>query len=172
MRALLKDACILIDLIEGSMLDAWAMLGLEAYVPDLVLLEVEQRGVLDPYFQSQALRLLDLSDSDLEAVQERMKTPDAKGLSAQDVACLNLAEARDMILVSGDGLLRKRAHARGIEVHGTLWLMELMVKSNALLPLTAADKLEHLLTYGRRLPDAECQTLLRRWRTMASERPH
>lgn len=168
MRALLKDACIIIDLIEGSMLDSWAMLKLEAYVPDLVLLEVEQRNLLDPYFQSQTFRLIALSDTDMEIVQNRMQTPESKGLSDQDVACLHLAEARNMILVSGDGLLRKRAQSRGIEVHGTLWLMELMVERKALLPLAAADKLEHLLFRGRRLPETDCERLLRHWRsTMA-----
>lgn len=166
MRALIKDACIIIDLIEGSMLDAWAMLKLDAYVPDLVLLEIEQRSLLDPYFQSQAFHLLSLSAKDLEAVERRMKTPEAKGLSDQDMACLHLAEDRDMILVSGDGLLRKRAESRGIEVHGTLWLMELMVERETLLPLAAADKLEHLLSKGRRLPEVDCQRLLAQWRAM------
>ena len=40
MKVAVKDANVLIDLVEGDLLGLWFRLGIETYVPDLVLDEI------------------------------------------------------------------------------------------------------------------------------------
>ncbi len=49
MKVAAKDANILIDLVEGNLLELWFRLGIESHVPDLVLVEIrnpDQRRVV------------------------------------------------------------------------------------------------------------------------------
>ena len=41
MKVAVKDANVLIDLVEGDLLGLWFRLGIETYVPDLVLDEIK-----------------------------------------------------------------------------------------------------------------------------------
>ncbi len=66
-----------------------------------------------------------------------------------------------MIFVRKD--LRRFAKARRAEVHGTLWILDLLVEKKLLVPLVAAQKLQKLLNTKRRLPKHECQKRLSDW---------
>ena len=59
-------------------------------------------------------------------------------------------------------------HDMGHAGQPRLGVMEVMVERETLLPLAAADKLEHLLSQGRRLPEDDCRRLLRHWRAIPS----
>ena len=45
-------------------------------------------------------------------------------LSAYDIFALSIAKVRRIILLTGDGRLRKVATQEGVEVHGTLWVVD------------------------------------------------
>ncbi len=47
-----------------------------------------------------------------------------KQLSFYDCVAMAIAKTRDMILLTSDGPLRKAATTEGIEVHGTIWLVD------------------------------------------------
>ncbi len=66
-----------------------------------------------------------------------------------------------MIFVRKD--LRRFAKARRTEVHGTLWILDLLVGKQLLAPKQAAQKLQKLLDTKRRLPKHECQKRLSDW---------
>jgi len=44
MKVAVKDANVLIDLVEGDLLGLWFRLGIETHVPDLVLEEIKNPG--------------------------------------------------------------------------------------------------------------------------------
>jgi predicted nucleic acid-binding protein len=50
----------------------------------------------------------------------------------RDILCLVLAMQEKAILITGDEALRKSASLEGVEVHGTLWLLDAMVKEEAI----------------------------------------
>ena len=47
-------------------------------------------------------------------------------ISSYDAFALAIAKHRGIILLSGDGALRKAAQAEGVEVHGTIWVVDLL----------------------------------------------
>ena len=60
-------------------------------------------------------------------------------------------------LLTGDRHLRAAAEQEGVPVHGTLWLLDEMVRLAVVSPRLAAQALERMLERGSRLPLDECQ---------------
>ena len=75
------------------------------------------------------------------------------------------AQTLEAALVTGDGDLRKAALAAGVEVHGILWMLDEMVAGAKTPPRHAAEMLERILKTRARLPAAECEVRLARWRS-------
>ncbi|PWK39321.1 type II toxin-antitoxin system VapC family toxin [Pseudomonas sp. OV226] len=84
--------------------------------------------------------------------------------SLADVSCYLLAQQTGRPLLTGDGKLRKQARKDGLQVHGALWLLDLMVNHQVVGLQQAADALEDMLMRGARLPSGECEARLSRWR--------
>ena len=55
------------------------------------------------------------------------------------------------------------AENAGVDVHGTLWVLNEMVDSGVLAPAKAAAGLRQMMAGDRRLPEAECRQRLREW---------
>lgn len=71
------------------------------------------------------------------------------------MATLVVARAEDGILVTGDGALRDAAETEGIEVHGTLWIVDALVDTGTVAPPEAARALQLMMEADRRLPEDE-----------------
>ncbi|WP_323162358.1 hypothetical protein [Pseudomonas glycinae] len=84
--------------------------------------------------------------------------------SLADVSCYLLAQETGRPLLTGDGRLRRQAQRDGLQVHGALWLLDLMVEHQVIDETEAANALAHMLEHGARLPVGECETRLSRWR--------
>ena len=84
--------------------------------------------------------------------------------SLADVSCYLLAQETGRPLLTGDGKLRRQAQRDGLEVHGALWLLDLMVEHQVIEKSAAANALTHMLEHGARLPTGECESRLSRWR--------
>ena len=84
-------------------------------------------------------------------------------LSTIDLAALLLARALDASLVTGDRRLNELAKAKGVPVHGVLWILDEMVIHYVLTENQAAIALRKMLDQGARLPNSECQKRFDRW---------
>ncbi len=154
------DANILIDLHVGGMLREAFSLSMQPVAPDVVIGELEV---------SDGKRLLEygLGSRTLsgEQVQEVVRLRARyRAVSANDLFALVLARALHVPLLTGDRHLRKAAKRESVIVHGTLWLLDEMVRGRVITPLRAAQALEQMLGHGRRLPLTECQRRIERWR--------
>ncbi|GEO43526.1 hypothetical protein SAE02_76740 [Skermanella aerolata] len=124
---IVNDACCLIDLRKARLLHAALSLPHRFVVP----YPVRASELLE--FTAQEWQLLDDSgvetfDLPPDAVSEALAIKAQRGrLSANDCFCL-VATARhdNAVLLTGDQLLRKSAGEMGIEVHGVLWIIDLL----------------------------------------------
>jgi len=66
-------------------------------------------------------------------------------------------------LLSGDGNLRKAAGREGIRLHGTLYLLDKMVKHRVITPIEAAQALNRMQLCHSRLPEKECKKRFAAW---------
>ena len=87
-------------------------------------------------------------------------------LGLMDCSYLLLAERENAILLTGDGALRRTAQTKfGLNVHGTLWILDQLVRQKLRSRHYVAKLLEKMMSRPQcRLPRDECEKRLRRWR--------
>jgi len=127
LQIIISDSSCLIDLHKASLLEAFVCLPYEVCVPDVILesellsFSAEEKKAL----QDMGLKVLELPGDGLLSVQNlRRESP---VLSVNDCFACILAERHiGSVLLTGDGDLRLISQARGIEVHGILWCMDMI----------------------------------------------
>jgi len=163
---LITDANVWIDLQVGKVLAEAVKLGFDFVLPDVIHAELEDSkpAVFEDLSLLLELEHIRLGGLPPEAVSlaERFASQHWKPQSP-DLFALAMAKLEEAVLVTGDKDLREAAEAEEIEVHGTLWLMEAMVKQKVLTARRAHSSLRRMLKSDRRLPEGECRKLLRRW---------
>lgn len=164
MKVAVKDANVLIDLLEADLLGLWFRLGIETHITDMVVHEVhqpEQARVLSTMIQAGSLTVHALPPARLTMVGKMAL--DLR-VSLADASAIALAEELSAMLLSGDGRVRKEAKQRGIEIRGLLWVLDVMVARSVLSPGNAAERLTRAVAAGSFLPSHDRNERLQRWR--------
>jgi hypothetical protein len=153
---LLSDANVLIDLgyVQGlSLLTQLA----PTEVLDVVLLECEDERQPEIV---EAVRAADITVVETEAAwisaARVYRTPE---LSTEDVLNLYYAKIFGRVLLAGDKPLRDQCEIRGVEVHGSIWLVEEALTRNLVAPDELCRWLKVWPSLGRRLPAPEIKRL-------------
>lgn len=148
MQLLISDSNILIDFEDGHLLNALFSLEESLAVPD-ILYEEELRDQ-HPHLLALGLVTLELQSTTILRAIELTRTH--RRPSRNDLFALALAEQEGCPLLSGDKDLRSAAVAEGIQVHGTLWIMERLVKTSIVTPKSMREAYARMRYTGRRLP--------------------
>ncbi|WP_313382981.1 PIN domain-containing protein [Pantoea sp.] len=148
MLILISDANILIDLEEGELIRFLFHLPYQFTVPDLLF--YDELAEHHAYLLEQGLHLGEMTPETLRYVSQLVTR--FQGPSRYDCFALALARQEKCPLLTGDKALRLAAQAEQVEVRGTLWLVEEMVRY-ALIDHAAAHRAYLLMrASGRRLP--------------------
>lgn len=159
MKLHINDANILMDIVKLGLVDAFLALGFELYTTDFVFAEMEPEQ--QEALQSEVLIKLEADQADIEAIFH--KKEEHAGLSFEDCSTWHFAEKMDGVLVTGDGSLRKKASASGVEVRGMIYIIE-QIKEQGLLPVaTCVEKLRLLKELNDRLPMNEIDNRIQVW---------
>lgn len=153
------DASVVIDLLKGGILIEIQSLPIRIGIPDVVLVEIDDgNDSIPPGFE---FDLIEFSgDQVLEAADLISQNPST---SMPDLFAYLAAREQSAILLTGDSRLREFAEANGINVHGVLWILDLIVQYEILLPLRAAQVLKQILDCGSFLPADACAQRLKDW---------
>lgn len=165
MKVAVKDANVLIDLVEGDLLGLWFRLGIETHVPDLVLEEVKnpgQRRIVLAMVEAGNLKVRTFDPMQVIRIDSYKRL---YRVSLADAAAILLAEQLQATLLSGDKLVRKGGQSLGIEVRGLLWVFDELVHRELLDAADAALRLNRVVEAGAHLPAEEVQARLRTWRS-------
>ncbi len=163
MKVAVKDACVLIDLVNGNLLDAWFQLNIETHTTDLVLRQVKkdrQGRVVENYVRAGLLKIDSLSGEEVTQMRSEFGHLPV-GIADQSV--LFLALKLDAVLITGDRRVRIEGLKQELEVHGTLWILDALVDRKLLPARLVAGKLRTLLAAGAFLPASECEKRLAAW---------
>ena len=85
------------------------------------------------------------------------------GLSFEDCSVWHHARISGGVLVTGDGLLRKKARVEGIEVRGIIFLITELKTQNILGIQDCIRLLDQLKQINPRLPIQEIENLIYTW---------
>jgi predicted nucleic acid-binding protein len=154
------DTSVLIDLHVGRLLRPVFRLPLFLMAPDVLVAELQEPD--GDLLLDYGLTRIELSGGDVQEVY-RLATL-YRSPPANDLFALVAAKAMGALLLTGDRHLREAAEQEGVPVHGTLWLLDEILRLAVIPPLVAAQALERMLEKGNRLPWDECQARFRRWK--------
>lgn len=158
-RRFALDASVLIDLHVGRLLVEFFRLPYRFLAPDVTIAELEA-----PDGESlirHGLESVELSGEHVSAVNALRA--ENRRVSVNDLFALVLARDQGVALLTGDRRLRGLAEREQIMVHGTLWILDEMVRLNTASPQLAGAALTAMLASGSRLPGTECLRRLRMW---------
>ena len=168
MKVAVKDACVLIDLANGGLLDAWFQLGIETFTTDLVIRQVktdEQWQAVSAFVEAGLLQVETLSGEQIERMGQTLT---GLRIGVEDQSALFLAIERQAVLLTGDRRLRIEAGKHNVDVRGLLWILDELVARRVVPPALAALRLQSMREKGARLPGDECEERLRQWTRMSA----
>lgn len=153
------DTSVFIDLHRGGLLGALFALPFSFLAPDVIVAEMERPDGQE--LLARGLQSVSSSGDRVAAVAAQAAVH--RRPSVNDLFAFVVARAEGAMLLTGDGALRELAESEGTTVHGTLWLLDEMVRLAIIAPDEAARGLERMAASGSRLPEKECRQRMRRW---------
>lgn len=96
---------------------------------------------------------------DIYRLRETLRNP-----SLADVSCFYLASQRGWALLTGDKAVRQACRQQGVEVHGTLWLLDALYDHQLVAGAELCRALDAMRVQGGRLPEKACSERLSQWR--------
>jgi predicted nucleic acid-binding protein len=159
MLLLISDANILIDMEDGHLAPVVFRLPYAIAVPDILFeLELKQRHsrLLDLGLQVKSLSSESVKKT--EFLTQQYPRP-----SMMDHSALALALQERCPLLTGDKHLRDAAKKEGVEVHGTIWIVEELLNQKMIQQSQAKGSFNAMKIKGSRLPWEDVDKLLNRW---------
>jgi len=154
------DTNIIIDLHRGGVLTEFFQLPYTILAPDVIvaeLLEPAGKILLDLGLQSMAF-----SGAEVTRVIELSRNHPE--VSINDIFALLLAEIQGTMLLTGDKRLRRIAEQEhDLQVHGTLWVLDQLIKRKLIPPSEASTALHKMIQSGSRLPKSESERRIHKW---------
>ena len=153
------DTSVIIDLHVGQILTSFFKLPCSFVTADAILAELlEPEGQLLIEF---GLQQEELSGTQILEVMQLTATH--RQPSVNDLFALVLAKELQIPLLTNDKNLRKAAAQQGVTVHGSLWILDEMVRLIVMSKQEAAEALKMMREKGSRLPQDEYDKRLSEW---------
>ena len=124
MTIVVTDTNIFLDLIQSGALDGFFQLPYDIRTTDLVLHEIkkpEQQRALEKFITNGRLTVLELDAAEIGTAAQ-LPTRAALHRIADRSVLLKAIQLQCLVL-SGDEALRKECEYRGLEVHGSIWVL-------------------------------------------------
>lgn len=163
MKLIITDSSVFFDIIKIQALPEFFALDFEICTTDFVkgeILESEQREQIEMFIRSHQLTVFVLSEKEIEEVENFKTKRFFKTLI--DKTVLWKAKQLKCPLLTGDAKLRSEATDQGITVHGSLWVIRMMVESKVVTANAGIEFLEQLKVSNDRLPLDEIEKLIRK----------
>lgn len=155
----IKDACILFDLVDLNLLQDFFQLEVVAFTTSQVIGEItdeQQWEAISKFIKAGKL----LIDDHGELQEISRINGEYPGLSLPDSSVLELAIRRNAIVYSSDGGLRKASVKEGITVRGVIWIIAELYSLQLLTSEGAIAKLNMYETINQRAPLKDIKSLI------------
>ena len=163
MKLLITDTNVFFDLMNIEALPEFFGLDFEICTTDFVvneILRLEQAEQIQNFIRSKQLTVINFSADEIEEVVN-LKTKRTLRRIA-DKSVLWKALQLKCTLLTGDKSLRNEAEENGLEVHGSIWVVLLMVDSNLLSVVKGIELFEKLKIVNDSLPKEEIEKLIKK----------
>lgn len=150
---LISDANIFFDLININLIDQFFAVPEKISTTDFIISEIEdekEKEIIETLIQNEKLIVKEFPQ---EEIQEIIKLRAAtRKLSLQDCSVWYYAKKSKGTLLTGDKRLRQEVEKDNIDVHGILFVFELILKYQLISATEAISALKELSKINTRLP--------------------
>jgi rRNA-processing protein FCF1 len=163
MKLIITDSSVFFDIIKIQALPEFFALDFEICTTDFVkreILESEQSEQIEIFIRSKQLTVFVLSEKEIEEVKKFKTKRFFKTLI--DKTVLWKAKQLKCPLLTGDAKLRSEATEQGIIVHGSLWVIQVIVEQKIITAEFGVEFLEKLKIINDRLPLEEIEKLIKK----------
>lgn len=161
MIIVVKDANIIIDIIDLGLYQSIFKLKFKFITSDIIVSEIKRNDQADIIKKMDKLEIVKFDEQDLiQIINYSNKT---KQLSFADCSVIYLSKKENAILLTGDKAVRNFAEGNGIKCHGILWLINQMVENDVITKEQAIQNLNELKYRNNRLPKLEIDNLIDRY---------
>jgi len=162
----ISDTNIFIDLYNINLLEAFFSLPLKIHTTDFVLNEltdIEQKANILKFIKTKKLFLKKNSPQEIMEIAV-FHSQRENNVSMTDCSVWMYAHKNKYELLTGDNKLKKSAIKSGVNAHGILYIIDLLVETHKIIsPEEGADKLSLLVKKNNRLPSKEIQQRIQKW---------
>ncbi|MBP8192045.1 MAG: hypothetical protein KAX69_00470 [Chitinophagales bacterium] len=161
----IKDSCILFDLIDLELMSDFFKLELEILTTPQVIDEITdgvQMDIVTKYIGEN--KLIVEKNGSLESIQSIYD--ECLGLSYPDSSVLELAIRIGAVVLSSDKSLRNEVVRRNLIVRGVLWIIDELVNLNIISIEQALVKLNLYSQINKRAPISEIQKLIHKYKIL------
>ena len=163
MKLIITDSSVFFDIIKIQALPEFFALNFEICTTDFVkgeILESEQREQIEIFIRSQKLTVFELSEAEIEEVEKFKTKRFFKTLI--DKTVLWKAKQLNCPLLTGDAKLKNEAIDQGVEVHGSLWVIRVIVEQKIISNEAGIEFLKQLKMVNDRLPIDEIDKMIKK----------
>jgi predicted nucleic acid-binding protein len=163
MKLIITDVSVLFDLYQLEILPEFFALKAEISTTSFVYNEIvmtNQVVEFEVYKRSQKLNVIMLTDDEQEAVNQFATKRNLKSLP--DKTMLWKSIQLRCALLTCDRKLKLEAKEHGIEVHGSIWVIEKLMEENILDRMKAIALLIKLKSINDRLPMEEIDKVIKK----------
>jgi predicted nucleic acid-binding protein len=161
MKLIITDTNVFFDIINIGALPEFFSLDLEICTTAFVNAEIKQprqREMVDAFIRSKKLTVYNFSAEEIEDVQNFETTKSLKRFTDQSVIWKSLQIQCPML--TGDKKMRDIAEKMGIEVHGSLWVINELISKELITDEKALTLIEELKKTNDWLPKNEIEKMV------------
>jgi len=145
MKLIVTDTNVFFDIIKIGALPEFFSLDYDICTTDFVLKEIlqsDQREQIESFIRAKSLTIFELDAYEIDIVINLKTKRTFKGIT--DKSVLWKACVLSCPLLTGDKKLRSEARDMGIEVHGSIWVIETLIENEFINKIVGTEFFENL----------------------------
>jgi rRNA-processing protein FCF1 len=165
MKLLITDTNVLFDVIKTGVLPEFFSLGYDICTTVFVIEEIKQatqKELVETYIRSNQLTVFEFTGEDIDDIVSFDEVRSLKRFTDKSVIWKSLQLNCPML--TGDNKMKKIAESIGIEVHGSIWIIEELLNSRMISEARAIELYEHLMEINSWLPKDEIEKRINKLR--------
>ena len=165
MTLIITDTNILFDIISIGALPEFFSMDYEICTTVFVIQEIrqsDQQEAIEVFIRAKDLTLIEFDSDEISEIEKFKTSKSFKGITDKSVLWKSLK--LNCPLLTGDRKLRSEAENQGVEVHGSIWVIEKLVEKNLIDMAKGIHLLETLKHVNSSLPFDEIDKLIKKYR--------
>jgi len=163
MKVVITDVSVFFDLYHLQVLPEFFALDLEIHTTDFVYNEIlheEQKSDFAIFERSKKLHIIKITPEEEDSIRAMELIRSNK--SFPDRTVLWKAKKMGCALLTSDGKLRKEAEEKGLEVRGSIWVVNQIIETGIVTRVKGLELLKQMKLVNPRLPMEEIDKLIKR----------